>query len=122
VLRAEGAKSASGVVDALLATYFDELRRPSRTIYVLDTSGSLEVDERIGALRRSLAGADPSLTAQFRRFRGREEVTLLPFATVPAGAALRPGGDTAIYESLERPTGSRRGRQPLTRTVPRPSC
>ncbi|OZM84388.1 VWA domain-containing protein [Pseudonocardia sp. MH-G8] len=114
------------VVDALLATYFDKLRRPSRTIYVLDTSGSMEGDERIGALRRSLAGlagADPSLTAQFRRFRGREEVTLLPFATVPApprtftvaeddagpdrqriadaGATLRPGGDTAIYESLE---------------------
>ncbi|MHA6626956.1 vWA domain-containing protein [Pseudonocardia sichuanensis] len=114
------------VVDALLGTYFDKLRRPSRTIYVLDTSGSMEGDERIGALRRSLAGlagADPSLTAQFRRFRGREEVTLLPFATVPApprtftvaeddagpdrqriadaGAALQPGGDTAIYDGLE---------------------
>jgi Ca-activated chloride channel homolog len=114
------------VVDALLTSYFDRLRRPSRTIYVLDTSGSMEGDERIGALRRSLAGlagADPSLTAQFRRFRGREQVTLLPFAGTPAapqtftvaaddpgpdrqriadaGAALEPGGDTAIYDSLE---------------------
>ena len=113
------------VVDALLTSYFDKLRRPSRTIYVLDTSGSMEGDERIGALRRSLAGlagADPSLTAQYRRFRGREEVTLLPFNTGPgtpqtftvaeddpgpdrqrianAGAALQPGGDTAIYDSL----------------------
>jgi Ca-activated chloride channel family protein len=114
------------VVDALLTSYFDKLRRPSRTIYVLDTSGSMEGDERIGALRRSLAGlagADPSVTAQFRRFRGREEVTLVPFNTTPAppqtftvaeddpgpdrrriadaGAALQAGGDTAIYDSLE---------------------
>ncbi len=114
------------VVDTLLTSYFDRLRRPSRTIYVLDTSGSMATDDRIGALRTSLAGlagADPSLTAQFRRFRGREEVTLLPFDTTPgtpqvftvaeedpgpdrgriadAGAALRPGGDTAIYDSLE---------------------
>ena len=114
------------VVDALLTSYFNKLRRPSRTIYVLDTSGSMEGDERIGALRRSLAGlagADPSLTAQYRRFRGREQVTLLPFATMPAapqtftvaeddpgpdrrriadaGAALQPGGETAIYDSLQ---------------------
>ncbi|GAA3110923.1 substrate-binding domain-containing protein [Pseudonocardia yunnanensis] len=115
------------VVDALLTSYFDKLRRPSRTVYVLDTSGSMERDDRIGDLRRSLAGlagADPSLTAQYRRFRGREEVTLLPFNTVAgspqtftvaeddpgpdrqriadAGEALQAGGDTAIYDSLER--------------------
>ncbi|QYN36564.1 VWA domain-containing protein [Pseudonocardia sp. DSM 110487] len=114
------------VVEALLTSYFDKLRRPSRTIYVLDTSGSMAGDERIGALQRSLAGlagADPSLTGQFRRFRGREQVTLLPFNTTPespqtftvaeenpapdrqriadAGAALLPGGDTAIYDSLQ---------------------
>ncbi|WP_433278382.1 extracellular solute-binding protein [Pseudonocardia xinjiangensis] len=114
------------VVDALLTSYFDKLRRPSRTVYVLDTSGSMEREDRIGALRRSLAGlagADPSLTAQYRRFRGREEVTLLPFNSLAgnpqtftvaeddpgpdrqqiadAGAALQAGGDTAIYDSLE---------------------
>jgi Ca-activated chloride channel homolog len=112
----------AAVVDALLTSYFDKLRRPSRTIYVLDTSGSMEGDERIGELRRSLAGlagADSSLTAQFRRFRGREEVTLLPFDGAPrssqtftvaedadrqriadAAAVLQPGGETAIYDSL----------------------
>jgi Ca-activated chloride channel family protein len=114
------------VVDALLTSYFDKLRRPSRTIYVLDTSGSMEGDERIGALRRALAGlagADASLTGQFRRFRGREQVTLLPFSDSPsspqtftvaeddtgpdrqaiadAGAALQPRGGTAIYDSIE---------------------
>ena len=83
------------VVEALLTSYFDKLRRPSRTIYVLDTSGSMEGDDRIGALRRSLAGlagADPSLTAQFRRFRGREEVTLLPFNSGPGTAQTFTGG------------------------------
>jgi Ca-activated chloride channel family protein len=114
------------VVDALLTSYFDKLRRPSRTIYVLDTSGSMETDDRIGDLRRSLAGlagADTSQIGRYRRFRGREEVTLLPFNGTPrapqtftvaeddpgpdrqriadAGAALQASGGTAIYDSLE---------------------
>lgn len=120
----------AGVVDTLLTSWFDKIRRPSRTIYVLDTSGSMAEGDRIGALRRSLAGlagADPTLTGQYRRFRGREEVTLLPFSTTPgasqtftvdenqpapdlqriadAGNGLRAGGNTAIYASLERAYG-----------------
>lgn len=115
------------VVDTLLTSYFDKIRRPSRTIYVLDTSGSMGQDDRIGDLRRSvagIAGADPSLTGQYRRFRGREEVTPLPFSTNPgtpqtfvvdendpgptraqiadAGNALQADGGTAIYDSLRR--------------------
>lgn len=115
------------VVDTLLTSYFDKIRRPSRTIYVLDTSGSMAPDDRIGALRRALAGlagADTSLTGQFRRFRGREQVTLLPFSGAPAppqlftvaendpgpdrqriadaAAALQASGGTAIYDSLEQ--------------------
>lgn len=114
------------VVDTLLTSYFDKVRRPSRTIYVLDTSGSMADGDRIGDLRRSLAGlagADPSPTAQFRRFRGREEVTLLPFSSTPeppltftvpadapgaelsriadAGNALQAHGGTAIYAGLQ---------------------
>lgn len=115
------------VVDTLLTSWFDKIRRPSRTIYVLDTSGSMAEDDRIGQLKRSLAGlsgADASLTGQFRQFRAREEVTLLPFSDRPqeprtftvavndpgpvrrqisdAGNALRTGGGTAIYDSVER--------------------
>ena len=118
------------VVDSLLTSWFDKVRRPSRTIYVLDTSGSMAEDDRIGQLRSSLAGlagTDSSLTGQYRRFRGREEVTLLPFSDVPdapqtftvaqddpapvlaqiaaAGNALQPGGGTAIYGSLEEAYG-----------------
>ncbi|MDT7581928.1 MAG: Ca-activated chloride channel [Pseudonocardiales bacterium] len=114
------------VVDTLLTSWFDKVRRPSRTIYVLDVSGSMAEDDRIGALRRALtglAGADDSLVGQYRRFRAREEVTLLPFSTVPAApttytvgkddpgptlrqisdaaTALVPEGGTAIYDGLE---------------------
>ncbi|WP_033439788.1 VWA domain-containing protein [Saccharothrix sp. NRRL B-16314] len=112
--------------DALLSAYFNEIRRPSRTLYVLDTSGSMAGD-RIASLRSalvSLTGADDSLTGRFRRFRSREEVTMLPFNTAPAAPrtfalpegdpqaglaeikafaeGLREGGGTAIYDSLSR--------------------
>jgi Ca-activated chloride channel family protein len=111
-------------VDALLQAYFDKIRRPSRTLYVLDTSGSMKGD-RIDSLRTALVGltgADTSLAGRFRRFRSREEVTMLPFNTGPSRAStftvpeqnpsaelarvkafaegLSAGGGTAIYDSL----------------------
>jgi Ca-activated chloride channel homolog len=115
------------VVDTLLSSWFDKIRRPSRTIYVLDTSGSMGEGGRIQSLQHALAalaGADTSLSGRFSRFRGREQVTLLPFATsvapaqtftiaendtgadrtrvADAGNALVPGGSTAIYDALEK--------------------
>ncbi|WP_411105797.1 substrate-binding and vWA domain-containing protein [Streptomyces sp. cmx-4-9] len=112
------------VADGLLASYENELRRPSRTVYVLDTSGSMSEEDRIGRLRSALAdltGTGSSGTGE--RFRDREEVTLLPFGStvkavrthvVEPGApgaaldavradveALRPEGGTAVYSSLE---------------------
>ncbi|MEU0806717.1 substrate-binding and VWA domain-containing protein [Streptomyces sp. NPDC005970] len=110
------------VADGLLAAYENELRRPSRTVYVLDTSGSMEGDrlDRLKSALSQLAGADGSPTGE--RFRDREEVTLMPFGsavkavrthTVPeddpgtALAAIRADakaltteGDTAIFSSL----------------------
>ncbi|MEV6741555.1 substrate-binding and VWA domain-containing protein [Streptomyces sp. NPDC051104] len=104
------------VADHLLDSYENTLRRPSRTVYVLDTSGSMEGD-RLARLKKALLG----LTGDFR---DREEVTLMPFGSdvknvtthvvEPAdpqqglGAiredtrALDAGGDTAIYTSLEK--------------------
>jgi hypothetical protein len=79
------------VRNSLLATYFDQLRRPARTVYVLDTSGSMAGD-RLAQLKAALAGltgADASLSGQFDRFHGREQVTMLPFDT-------RPGTPTAF--------------------------
>ncbi|MFD4643436.1 substrate-binding domain-containing protein [Lentzea sp. NPDC058436] len=116
-----GSQSA---VDGLITTYFDQLRRPSRTLYVLDTSGSMQGD-RIDGLRQALTGltgADESLAGKFSRFHGREQVTLLPFSSsarpalkyeVPqddprpvldqirtTATGLDASGGTAIYSSL----------------------
>ncbi|MFD9320548.1 substrate-binding domain-containing protein [Streptomyces sp. NPDC060053] len=104
------------VADGLLDAYENELRRPSRTVYVLDTSGSMEGD-RLSRLKDALA----DLTGDFR---DREEVTLMPFGSdvksvathvvSPADprtglAAIREDtkgltadGETAIYTSLEK--------------------
>ncbi|MFJ5776032.1 substrate-binding domain-containing protein [Streptomyces sp. NPDC093094] len=102
------------VADGLLDSYENELRRPSRTVYVLDTSGSMEGD-RLESLKKALTG----LTGGFRM---REEVTLMPFGSDvksvrthvvdPADPdkgmeairrdtdALDADGDTAIFTSL----------------------
>ncbi|MBB2740377.1 UNVERIFIED_ORG: Ca-activated chloride channel family protein [Microbispora rosea subsp. rosea] len=110
--------------DALINAYLNQVRRPSRTVFVLDTSGSMEGD-RIDALKQALTvltGADASASGQFSRFRNRETVTLLPFSTVagPAstftvpehdpeavlrrirayGDVLTARGGTAIYDGL----------------------
>ncbi|MFH8664749.1 substrate-binding domain-containing protein [Streptomyces anulatus] len=102
------------VADGLLSSYEHRLRRPSRTVYVLDTSGSMK-GGRLAQLKSALNG----LTGEFRE---REQVTLLPFGSTvkqvrthtvdpadpkagPAAiradtAALSAEGDTAIYSSL----------------------
>ncbi|MET8075252.1 VWA domain-containing protein [Streptomyces sp. NPDC005303] len=104
------------VADGLLDSYENELRRPSRTVYVLDTSGSMEGD-RLDRLKTALA----DLTGDFRE---REEVTLMPFGSEVKSvrthvvepsdprsglaairedtSALSADGDTAIYTSLEK--------------------
>lgn len=104
------------VADGLLDSYENELRRPSRTVYVLDTSGSMRGD-RLDRLKKALTG----LTGDFRR---REEVTLMPFGSDVKSVrthvvspsdpksgldairrdtdALSAQGDTAVYTSLEK--------------------
>jgi Ca-activated chloride channel family protein len=77
--------SSLSVVDELLAAYLDRFRKPARTIYVLDHSGSME-GERIDSLRQSFAnltGADTSVSGRFARFRDREKVTIITFAENP---------------------------------------
>ncbi|MFC5898939.1 vWA domain-containing protein [Streptomyces zhihengii] len=102
------------VADGLLEAYDNRLRRPSRTVYVLDTSGSMHGD-RLDRLKAALTG----LTSDFR---DREEVTLMPFGSAvkqvrthtvdPArpgtareairadAEALTAQGETAIFGSL----------------------
>ncbi|WAU85219.1 VWA domain-containing protein [Streptomyces sp. Qhu-G9] len=105
------------VADGLLDSYENKLRRPSRTVYVLDTSGSMGDEGRLDRLKKALTG----LTGDFRE---REEVTLMPFGSAVKSVrthVVRPGnpragldairrdteeltaeGDTAIYTSLEK--------------------
>lgn len=114
---------SKAVADGLLASYQNELRRPSRTVYVLDTSGSMS-GGRLASLKSAMArltGSDDSRGTT--RFRDREEVTLISFASrvkstkthsVPAQnsaaelasidrdvQALGADGGTAVYSSLE---------------------
>jgi Ca-activated chloride channel homolog len=112
--------------NALISAFGDNLRRPARTIYLLDVSGSMK-GPRLAALQSALlglTGVEKSLAGQFARFNGREQVILLPFSTTPgapvqfdlpeqdlqptfdriraATQALTAGGDTAIYDTLNR--------------------
>ncbi|MEV6298991.1 VWA domain-containing protein [Actinoplanes sp. NPDC051861] len=111
-------------IDALLTAYQDRLRRPARTVYVLDVSGSMKGDriKQLKAALSGLTGLNTSLTGSYCRFRSREEVTLLPFSDRPAApqrftveaaspqssrdrlrtavGRLRVGGNTAVYDSL----------------------
>ncbi|MGI5242840.1 VWA domain-containing protein [Dactylosporangium sp. CA-139066] len=110
--------------NALIGAFGDDLRKPARTIYVLDLSGSMK-GARIQGLKSALTGltgADTSLSGQFARFNGREQVVMVPFSTkpgqvrrfdVPEGSfqptldqikgyvgGLSANGDTAIYDAL----------------------
>ncbi|CAN5212658.1 substrate-binding domain-containing protein [soil metagenome] len=112
------------VANTLISTYLETVRSPAQTLFVLDTSGSME-GERLAALKqalKNLAGADTSTLGGFSAFRPRERVTFIPFSTNPespiefevpegdtsseladiqdAADSLVAGGDTAIYDSL----------------------
>jgi Ca-activated chloride channel family protein len=70
-------------INALITAYLDEVRKPATAIFVLDVSGSMEGD-RLNNLKQSmdaLTGTDTSLTGQFSRFRAREQVTIITFAS-----------------------------------------
>jgi Ca-activated chloride channel family protein len=111
------------VATGLLDSYENTLRRPSRTVYVLDTSGSMAGD-RLARLKAALGGLTGSDQASpGGRFRDREQVTLMPFGSTvkqvttrtvePADPKLSlsaihsdifrltASGDTAVYDSLE---------------------
>ena len=114
------------VIDAVLAAYQSELRRPATSIYLLDVSGSMR-GKRIEQVKNALevlTGAEGnSVTARFVRFQRRERVVLVPFSSSPAeparfaledaeseadsyqalrnyAAALQAHGGTAIYSAL----------------------
>ncbi|MEV0609006.1 substrate-binding domain-containing protein [Polymorphospora rubra] len=114
------------VANTLVSSFGDALRKPARTIYLLDLSGSMRGDrlEGLQSALLGLSGADTSLSGELTRFNGREQVILMPFSTtvaqprrfdVPADGpqptldrirddvrGLSANGDTAIYDALAR--------------------
>jgi len=79
--------STLAAVDGILLRYLHENRVAAHSIYVLDTSGSME-GPRIDGVRaalRTLAGDDLSLTGRFARFANREKITLISFSDEPGG-------------------------------------
>jgi Ca-activated chloride channel family protein len=116
------------LIDAVLIAYQGELRRPATSIYLLDTSGSME-GERLAGLQHALeylTGTQGGGTlARLARFQNRERVILVRFSDEIAApirvefgtdgdhtretaaihdfdAGLRARGGTAIYSALER--------------------
>jgi Ca-activated chloride channel family protein len=113
-------------INALIATYLDEIRKPASAVFVLDVSGSMAGArlENLKAAMKALTGTDTTLTGQFSRFRAHEQVTIVTFAgqveavqeftiddTSPNGSdmsairsyvdGLQTDGGTAIYSGLE---------------------
>ncbi|HEY2643151.1 MAG TPA: VWA domain-containing protein [Galbitalea sp.] len=93
------------VANTLISTYLDTARAPAQTLFVLDTSGSMDgtrLDELKSALK-NLAGADTTTSGGFAQFRNRERVTLIPFSTTPGAATVVnvPDGDkTAAFDQI----------------------
>jgi Ca-activated chloride channel homolog len=70
-------------INSLLQIYLDQIRKPASATFVLDLSGSMNGD-RLSALQSaltSLTGLDTSLTGQFSRFRAREDIHFVTFAS-----------------------------------------
>ncbi|MEO8384432.1 MAG: VWA domain-containing protein [Betaproteobacteria bacterium] len=72
------------VADSLIEAYLNEYRTPIASTFVLDVSGSMKKEGRLGQLTKSiqyLAGADNSITGRFSRLNSRERVWLMPFSS-----------------------------------------
>ena len=118
------------VVNGLLDAFLADVRVPATSRFVLDVSGSMNEDNRLGQLKAAmdmLAGGDGgSLASRYARFQNRERIGLIPFSSRPmatqrfdmgAGdvenratldairadvARMQADGGTAIYDSVQQ--------------------
>lgn len=110
------------VIDDLVDAYYGALRRPARTVYVLDTSGSMADFGRLDALKQALTDLTRVNQNSSAAFQTREQVTFISFGSnvstpstfdIPPeqprpvldqiGAYvtnLRVTGETALYDAL----------------------
>ena len=119
--------SQLATIDAVLTAYQQDSKKPSTTIYVLDTSGSMR-DERMADLKSALnylTGLNAnSLTERLTRFQPREQIIFLPFSSEVQAlqtivinqqhpevqrqaiqrlvGQLRADGGTALYDALDQ--------------------
>ncbi|MDB5686922.1 MAG: von Willebrand factor type domain protein [Rhizorhabdus sp.] len=96
-------------VDALLFAYLDKLRRPVRSWFVLDRSGSMEGERMTAmkaAMRNLVEGDETTLAGRFARLADRERTTLISFSTSPDPAATfaidraNPAGRQALLAAV----------------------
>jgi Ca-activated chloride channel family protein len=114
------------VVDAMLETFENEIRRPADATFVLDISGSMQGEriEQMKAALQGLTGLDRSLSGRFAQLREREKISMVAFDDVVRRPAdfrldkarredtekrirayidqLRPAGGTAIFSAAQR--------------------
>jgi Ca-activated chloride channel family protein len=100
-------------VQSLISSYVTTIRKPGRTYFVLDNSGSMSGD-RLNSLKSALGnltGNDTSTTGRFTAFQPRETITLRPFnheLLPPTTVTVNPKNTSASMEQLQRTTDQMR--------------
>jgi Ca-activated chloride channel family protein len=109
------------VLDSLIGSYYGTLRRPARTVYVIDISQPME-GAPLASLKAALGALTGATADPATAFQAREQITFQPFATAaypPVTFDIPPrdpqherdlvrayiasqaaGGSSAIYDAL----------------------
>jgi Ca-activated chloride channel homolog len=109
------------VLDGLISSYYGTLRRPARTVFVIDISQAM-AGPPLAALKTALGALTGATASSATAFQTREQITFQPFATaaypsvtfdIPSHdpqhernlinayiAAQAAGGTSAIYDGL----------------------
>ena len=109
------------VLDSLVDAYYGTLRRPARTVYVIDISQPM-AGEPLASVKTALGALTGATADPATAFQAREQITFQPFATAPYPpvtfdipprdpqherdlvqayiAAQAAGGSSAIYDAL----------------------
>jgi Ca-activated chloride channel family protein len=110
-----------GVLDSLVGSYYGTLRRPARTVYLIDISQPM-AGTPLASLKAALGALTGATAGPATAFQAREQITFQPFATAaypPATFDIPPrdpqherdlvrayiasqaaGGSSAIYDAL----------------------
>jgi len=79
------------LADGLVESYLNEFRTPIASTFVLDVSGSMGRDGRLGQLVKAvsyISGADGSMTGRIAKLTSRERVWMMSFSNEPNAAVM----------------------------------